>query len=209
MRKILIAVALLAVPGMAEAATFSNGDFEVGPTTDQFTELGSGSTAIAGWTVGGTVDYIHRYWQPGSGSYSIDLSGSSVGSLSQTFDTTPGKAYTVSYLLAGNPVGSPAVKTLSVSASGNTAKTETFDVSTTSTAAMGWSMRSYNFVADRTGSTTLTFATSDATGYGPALDGVSLTSVVPEPTTWAMMIGGMGMIGGVIRRRSRRAPAFA
>jgi hypothetical protein len=24
---------------------------------------------------------------------------------------------------------------------------------------------------------------------------------VPEPTTWAMMIGGIGMVGGAMRRR--------
>ena len=39
--------------------------------------------------------------------------------------------------------------------------------------------------------------------------GVRFTVVagVPEPTTWAMMIGGFGVVGGALRRR--RAPALA
>jgi hypothetical protein len=33
--------------------------------------------------------------------------------------------------------------------------------------------------------------------------------VVPEPATWAMMIGGFGMLGAAARRRGRTAVAFA
>lgn len=46
---------------------------------------------------------------------------------------------------------------------------------------------------------------------GASLDEVrfvfSPTTAVPEPTTWALMIGGFGMMGAVLRRR--RAAAFA
>lgn len=43
-------------------------------------------------------------------------------------------------------------------------------------------------------------------GSGLDLDNItfgiaSLTASVPEPTTWAMMIGGIGMVGGAMRRR--------
>lgn len=36
--------------------------------------------------------------------------------------------------------------------------------------------------------------------YGPA---------VPEPASWAMMIGGFGMVGGAMRRRQKAAVSFA
>lgn len=31
------------------------------------------------------------------------------------------------------------------------------------------------------------------------------TAAVPEPETWAMMIGGFGLIGGTLRRRNKIA----
>lgn len=41
---------------------------------------------------------------------------------------------------------------------------------------------------------------------GPLLDNVSLDiSAVPEPSTWAMMILGIGVIGGALRRRVRQS----
>ena len=52
---------------------------------------------------------------------------------------------------------------------------------------------------------------SDVTNdnVGLVLDNLSLDiTAVPEPTTWAMMIGGFGLVGGTLRRRSAR-PAFA
>ena len=35
------------------------------------------------------------------------------------------------------------------------------------------------------------------------------TGAVPEPATWAMMIGGFGLVGAVSRRRNRQAVAYA
>jgi hypothetical protein len=32
---------------------------------------------------------------------------------------------------------------------------------------------------------------------------------VPEPATWAMMVGGFGLIGGAMRRRQRTSVRFA
>lgn len=59
-----------------------------------------------------------------------------------------------------------------------------------------------------TGSTSLTFATANASLddniFLAALlisGNATVTSGVPEPATWAMMIAGFGMIGGTMRRR--------
>ncbi len=49
-------------------------------------------------------------------------------------------------------------------------------------------------------------AGSDGVGYDDFIVG-SLAGAVPEPATWAMMIGGVGMIGGALRRR-RQAVNF-
>lgn len=51
------------------------------------------------------------------------------------------------------------------------------------------------------------FIVFDDVTFGSATPG---NGAVPEPATWAMMIGGFGMMGAVMRRRRRRSPlAFA
>ncbi|MBT2185704.1 PEP-CTERM sorting domain-containing protein [Sphingobium sp. H33] len=37
----------------------------------------------------------------------------------------------------------------------------------------------------------------------------TFTPQVPEPATWAMMIGGLAMVGGTLRRRRRVNISFA
>ncbi|WP_294392545.1 SdiA-regulated domain-containing protein [uncultured Sphingomonas sp.] len=37
---------------------------------------------------------------------------------------------------------------------------------------------------------------------------LGLTGAVPEPASWAMMVGGLGLIGGMMRRRHKTAVAF-
>ena len=49
------------------------------------------------------------------------------------------------------------------------------------------------------------YATISSMKASPA---VGVTSAVPEPATWAMMIGGFGVMGATLRRR-RRIAAFA
>jgi hypothetical protein len=38
---------------------------------------------------------------------------------------------------------------------------------------------------------------------GSSLQGITFAPTVPEPATWAMMLAGFGLIGGVARRSSR------
>nr|WP_309642845.1 PEPxxWA-CTERM sorting domain-containing protein [Phenylobacterium sp.] len=54
----------------------------------------------------------------------------------------------------------------------------------------------------------LTFASATNTPFGPAIGNVSISSAVPEPATWAMMIIGFGAVGGVARN-ARRRQSFA
>ncbi|MEO9470373.1 PEPxxWA-CTERM sorting domain-containing protein [Parasphingorhabdus sp.] len=66
-----------------------------------------------------------------------------------------------------------------------------------------FSTRSLFFTAATAGSFSFRFASPDADNVGPLLDNVVLdiTSSVPEPATWAMMILGFGLVGGAMRRR--------
>jgi choice-of-anchor C domain-containing protein len=202
-------IAALAMPSAGHAAAFINGDFELGTSPGgTFVTFAAPSTGITGWTVTtGSIDYIGGYWQAGDGARSVDLSGNGAGAIAQTFDTVAGLAYSVNFLIAGNPDG-PGLKTLQVAATGNAAADYGFDSTGHSLAGMGWAGRVYNFTATGA-STTLSFSSLTGTVYGPALDGVSVAvTAIPEPAVWALMIGGLALVGMQMRRRGT-AVAFA
>ena len=83
-----------------------NGGFEQ-PTplaNDYGEEFGAGSTGIPGWSVvSGSVDVTPDTW---FGSYqgvqSLDLDGSAPGSIEQSFTTTIGTTYQLSFAYADN-----------------------------------------------------------------------------------------------------------
>jgi choice-of-anchor C domain-containing protein len=208
------AIALAALLGSASeagAVTLVNGSFEMGPEASNgyFVDMGVGNTSIPGWSIDtGTIDYITHYWPGSDGERSIDLAGAGPGSISQTFATDIGQHYVVSFDLAGNPDGSPIVKTLSVGVNGAAVQNYTASIAgVTSYANLGWTRKTYNFVAT-SGSSTLTFTdTAPTSPYGPALDNVAVAAAagVPEPAAWTMMVIGFGGLGALLRRRARRA----
>ena len=68
---------------------------------------------------------------------------------------------------------------------------------------MGWITESIWFTS-AAASTSLSFASKDAGGpYGAAIGDVSLTAVVPEPGSMALLLAGLGMIGMMAARRNR------
>jgi choice-of-anchor C domain-containing protein len=224
----LAAVTTLAIAGQANAADLiQNGSFENGTGDASFGSFATeptGATNITDWTVvsGGTqpstdaVDWINGYWQAADGTHSVDLSGLQNGGIYQDIATTPGKTYDVTFDMAGNPDGQPAVKLLVVSANpvSNTTTPGVdafFTVLGSGTKTnMGWTAESYSFVATST-STMLEFSSADNpnTPFGPALDNVAAFAV-PEPATWSMMLFGFGGLGAALRsRRSKQALATA
>lgn len=200
----LVAVLALAPPG--RAAPFTNGSFETASVNPGagFATLPGGNTQINGWTVGGnSIDYIGGYWQPSSGSRSVDLSGNAAGSVSQTFDTIAGVPYLVTFDIAGNPDSGPKIADMSVQATGNALQNYSFNTAGQSLANMGWESRSYSFVATGS-STTLTFTSLETNPYGPALDNVAVAAV-PEPGSLALF-GLAGLTAAAYYRR-RKAKA--
>jgi choice-of-anchor C domain-containing protein len=159
-----------------------NGGFEAGTYVEDgsgFKQLNAGDTSIVGWTVDvGSVDWIRSYWPAQEGLMSLDMSGIEAGTISQTFETTIGNSYTVSFALSGNPAGPPTVKTLDVSATGGTAANYTYDASANDLNNMNWTEATYSFLAT-SASTTLSFISTTATAFGPAIDNVVVTETVP------------------------------
>lgn len=190
-----------------QAASFTNGSFELGPEPGNFTTLTTGSTAIPGWLVlGNSIDYISS-WQASDGTRSLDLSGQGPGRIQQTFDTITGATYQVLFDLAGNPGDSPSTKLLRVAASGGSAQDYSFNTTGKTVTAMGWQTTAYSFTATSP-STTLLFTSLTNSPYGPALDNVRVsTDGVTSVPTPALLPGLIGM--GVAAWRRRRAEAQA
>lgn len=197
--KALAAIAAFAVLSPAAHASVElirNGGFEsAGGFSGGFETIGSG---LDGWTIGGTVDLINTYWVPASGSYSLDLNGGGAGSISQSFATVVGRTYNVSFSLAGNPVGGGDKFFY---ASVNAPVTFTFDINNKTLANMGWVRKSFSFVADSDTSTLSFVGNPYHSYYGAALDNISVVAAVPEPASYGMMLVGLGMVGGLARRR--------
>ena len=200
--------ALIVTPVQA-TNLIQNGSFEtatVNPGTD--TLLNAVSTVITGWTVSqGSIDYIGTVWQASNGVRSLDLSGGNAGRIQQTFNTTVGGTYRVTFDLAGNPTGNPTIKEMRVSAGGNSADFS-FDITGKSLSNMGWVSNSWDFTATGT-TTTLSFLNLADTAYGPALDNVSVIALsspppsIPEPSSvlGLLSLGVLG-IGSALKRQS-------
>ncbi|GGY30145.1 FxDxF family PEP-CTERM protein [Pseudoduganella albidiflava] len=70
----------------------------------------------------------------------------------------------------------------------------------------GWKTATMTFTADGASQVLSFLAKGTAPGAPPflLLDGVSLVSAVPEPATWGMLLGGLGLVGFAARRRGKK-----
>lgn len=68
----------------------------------------------------------------------------------------------------------------------------------------GWMHETMTFTATGPSEVLSFLAAGTPSGQPPfsLLDGVSMTSAVPEPATWGMLLGGLGLIALALRRRN-------
>jgi len=201
---LLVALAAgVAMPAGA-SSLIVNGSFESSSTAPGSfcAELVTGDTTITGWEVTGfNIHYCEQgYWPASDGARSIDLDGDAAGGIRQSFATTAGQTYSVTFDMAGNYYGLPAVKDMQVSADGQTAVFQ-FDTTGHDNNNFGWTAMTFSFVADD-GSATLEFLSLTPTsyygGYGAVIDNVVVT---PEPGTLALLFA--AVLGVGIRQRLR------
>lgn len=190
---------------LAHANLIQNGSFETAGVDpgNVFISIAKGSTQINNWVVMTTlpdgIDYTGgSFWQHADGSRSLDLNHDAPGGIQQTFTTSPGTSYLVTFWMAGNPFGGPAVKTMEVSAGGTTAS-YSFDIIGFTDINMGWEKETFIFTASSSATILSFLSTTTIAGaanyYGPALDMVDV-EVVPIPPSIILMGFGLAAMAG-------------
>jgi eukaryotic-like serine/threonine-protein kinase len=163
---------------VASANLLVNGSFEDGLDVDEFKAVERGSTAITGWIVTrGPIDLIADR-QAADGKVFVDLHGSpGYGGIKQTFKTTKGQCYRVTFSLAGSVDSEFPVKRMGVSAAGKSQEF-TFDSTGKTRENMGWVTKEWTFeaVTEQTGLEFFTLESRDPY-FGPALDNVRVEAV--------------------------------
>lgn len=190
---LLVASAGLATPPAGADGLVVNGGFEQ-PVVPQDILTYSAPASFAGWTVDrGSVDVtgllVNGGWQAAGGQQSLDLSGTSAGSVHQDVPTSAGSRYLLTFWYAGDPTftGSLGCAPMSflrhMTVSWENAKVDDITVDTTgrTRASMGWQKRSLLVTATADPSR-LEFTSLSEGWCGPTLDDVSVTPLTASQT---------------------------
>ncbi|MFM7561565.1 MAG: choice-of-anchor C family protein, partial [Planctomycetota bacterium] len=158
----------------------TDGQFLLGTVSGSFQQYNSGST-FGGWNVtAGNVKLVSTYWQNSpTGGRSVDLDGTSPGTISQTISTVVGNTYSVRFLMSasGNGAIGAVTKALKVSAAGTSYDAVVTTTSAHSTTNMEWYVKTFDFVALGS-STTLTFKSLSTSGaQGAVLADVTVANL--------------------------------
>ncbi len=199
MKKLILTATLLASLGAAHAANnlVVNGSFE-----DQAQAAGTWGVygSMPGWsTVSGSGIELRNQVAGNAfdGSNFVELDSYDNSGMAQTLTTVAGSFYTLAFDYSARAGVGAASNGIEVLWNGASVASVTADGSGLS--GNDWHLFSYSVLG--TGSDLLTFrAVGTSDSFGGSLDAVSVTAV-PEPSTYAMMFGGLALIGFSLRRR--------
>lgn len=216
MRTLLALGTAIAISTSAHSATqlVANGSFETGTAPVGIALLATNdTTSIPGWTVlSNGVNYVdNTVWDAADGTRSVELAtiGGNGGVFQSISGFSAGSRYRLTFNISANPFD-PAIRPkpsrVVVSVTGGVAEIYEYTLNNVNTVRnMLYDTVSYDFVAG--GPTqNLQFRSLVGSNFGPVIDGVSI-SVVPEASTWAMLVIGFGFVGAASRRRNRGAVA--
>ena len=166
------------------------GSFIIVPTAEGWTATGGDGIEIQN----------HAAGDPFSETNLVELDSNNNSAMSRTIDAG---SYTLNFYYSARPNVPAASNGIDVLVNG----VSIFNITGDGGGGTNWMPQSINFGVNA--SSTLTFAaigTSDS--LGGYLDNIGLTGV-PEPATWAMMLGGFMAVGAAARRRSGAKVTYA
>jgi PEP-CTERM motif len=196
--KLALLVALLAAPLMASAVNLvANGSFEADGQTANTWSI---HQDLAGWA-GGAFGIELRNNVAGQayeGLNFVELDTTHNSSMFQNIATTLGQQYALSFAYSAREGIAGASNGIEVFWNGVSQGTFTGDGAGSGNV---WSVMSL-WVTGAANTSMLSFkAMGTDDSLGGSLDAVSVTTAVPEPETWALILGGLGIVGFVARRR--------
>lgn len=211
---LLLAAAFL-ISSPATAATIINGSFEDNVLANGTWKIfnstvndGTHSTALVnGWSSGTQGIEIRNNvaGQAYDGVNFVELDTDANSLAYQGIATTSGELYTVSFAYSTRPGVTGPADTNNLSVFWNGSNLGTFGGINASSSMNNWVIYSVQVVGTG-GLDQLKFqATGTSDSYGGSLDAISITTPVPEPEIYAMMVAGLGLMGFVARRRKKGA----
>lgn len=221
------------VAAQAATNLVKNGDFETVSGYGKFESKFSDSLTVANWTADGYNFIFNNstngaggvsLWSPTNGGISTSGAKSLTSPTGGNFfagDTNyfPGKleqsisnltvggtySLTFSYAAAQQVIGRKADDDMYWTVGLGTQTHTTTAINNVGKGFSGWYTTTMTFTADKSTELLSFLASGAPTGAPPfmLLDGVSMVAAVPEPETYAMMLGGLGMVGFAAARRRK------
>lgn len=229
-----LAAALISTAASAATNLVANGDFE----STSLTGKGSFQNNVTGWSGGANLTFLdtpgtatssnggYAVYGPfaatsptGGNFVQMDGDPNYAGVIYQQINNlVVGKNYNLNFYQAAGQqagfTGSTTEKwavyfTNCATSPGTPQYSSTYSLASGGVGA--WQLVTMNLTASAPSEYLAFLAVGTPSGTPPTsfLDGVSLTAAVPEPTTWGMMIVGLGAMGAAARLRRRQTMAFA
>jgi hypothetical protein len=193
--------------------TFEGGNISITNSCCSTYSSGSSFTGVRTWDVlSGTVDIVKATYGggfPTSGGTgnSLDLNGNGPGTISHTSYLGAG-SYSVKFDYSANPYAAPSDPLgLKFGVSQINGSGTILLASAALPAALSMTSTNYAFNVATAGNYSLTFAGLNSGFSGVVIDNVSMsiTSPVPEPGDFAMMLSGLAVVGLIVRRRGNNS----
>jgi len=209
MKRLILVTALAGSLGIAPAASanlLANGSFESPLLPGGYEYVGGLSGAITGWTT--TLNGVERFdpsvYSVGSaqdGVLAIDLNPYVYfgGGIQQNVATTPGSLYRLEFWAGSSTyAGRDGTGVVNVVAGPAFASFGLTNPSLT----ISWTKYTVDFTATGSTSSISFFNVTDPFKNFSFVDNASVT-LIPEPSTYAMLLAGLGLMGFMARRRVR------